>query len=172
VSEAWQRKLSLATGHTVTPSLADEFAEMLASRPVPRLLYSDVRRCLDRLILDRRRLGIISNSRSEGLVRDALADLNILQAFEVVTSSGTERVAKPDSEIFRRTLVRMGVEANAALFVGDDLETDWKGAVAAGLHSVWLNRLGTGFGTQAPEITSLSEVPRIVLELEASGFVK
>ncbi len=52
--------------------------------------------------------------------------------------SGEEGVRKPDPEIFRRALVRLGVAAHEALFVGDHPVADIEGAHGAGLLPVWM----------------------------------
>ena len=38
----------------------------------------------------------------------------------------------------------MGVEPGAAWFIGDDVEADARGAEAAGLRGIWLDRQGPG----------------------------
>ena len=164
--ERWAAVLSDATERAVPNGVVDRFLQVLRSRPIGGSLFSDVRRCLDRLQRERRRLGIVSNSRSESAVRELLGRLRVLPAFELVVSSGTENVEKPDPEIFRRAVGRLGLEPGSVLFLGDDVENDARGAVRAGLHAVWLNRSGTGLGVDPPEITSLSEVPRVVRDLE------
>ena len=168
--EFWRRVLALASGGPVTTETAGRFASLSAARRDPPVaLYSDVRRCLDQLRGDHRRLGIVSNSTSEAAVRRILDRVGILPYFERVISSGTEGVAKPDPEIFRRALARLGVPAGEALYVGDMARTDARAARGAGLHSVWLHRDGTGLGDDPPEIISLLEVPLVVQQLEASS---
>jgi putative hydrolase of the HAD superfamily len=99
-------------------------------------------------------------------VRQILARGGIEEFFPTVISSGTEGVAKPDPEIFRRALARHQVTAGETFYVGNLAFTDAQASSAAGLHSVWLNRAGTGFGEDPPEITSLLEVPLCIRRLE------
>ena len=163
----WQRVLARASGREVTAETAARFVDARhASSDPPVALYSDVRRCLDHLRADGRRLGVVSNSRSEAAVRRMLDRVGILRYFERVVSSGTEGVAKPDPEIFRRAVARLGLAASEALYVGNLPRTDARAARQAGLHSVWLHRDGTGLGNDPPEITSLLEVPLVVQQLE------
>lgn len=165
--EFWRRVLSRASGTTVAPETAARFLDRRAERRDPPVaLYSDVRRCLDQLQGERRRLGVVSNSTSEAAVRRILDRVGILHYFERVVSSGTEGVAKPSPEIFRRALVRLGVEGEQTLYVGNLPRTDAAAARSAGLHSIWLHRDGTGMGEDPPEITSLLEVPLVVRQLE------
>lgn len=160
--QVWQRILDAAWGAPVDPGKVHTFVERLRSRPTAPSIYSDVRWTLGELKRRGLALGIISNSRSENSVREILKHNGLDRTFSVVVSSGTEGVAKPDPEIFRRALTRLKVAAHEAFYVGDLPHVDAKAASSAGLHALWLNRGGTGFGTDPPEITSLSEVPHAV----------
>ncbi len=170
VVEFWRRVLSRASGRDVSEVSAARFVASRRSWELerPLALYSDVRRCLDQLLAQRRRLGVISNSTSEASVRRILDHVGLVRYFERVVSSGTEGVAKPDPEIFRRALERLGISAAAALYVGNLRQTDALAARHAGLHSVWLHRDGTGLGDDPPEITSLLEVPLVLRQLEGT----
>ena len=169
--EYWRQVLGRAAGGELPLSSAHRFVERLERLPRVAQLFSDVRRTLERLRTEGRRLGIISNSRSESALRELLESVGILEYFQAIVSSGSEGVAKPDPEIFRRAVSRLGVGVDEAFYVGDLAFTDAKAAERAGLASVWLHRDGTGFGTDPPEITSLSELPRWVARLE-SALVK
>ena len=62
---------------------------------------------------------------------------------------------KPDPAIYHLAVEQLGVPANRIAVVGDALETDVKGARAAGLDSIWCTggihaaALNTSYGTQA-----------------------
>jgi putative hydrolase of the HAD superfamily len=170
VVEFWRRVLSLAAGREVEPATAERFWDRVHAAQSERNLpvFSDVRRCLDALRADRRRLGIVSNSSSEASVRRILDRAGILDPFERIVSSGTEGVAKPNPEIFLRAVQRLGVRPDEALYVGNLPRTDAAAATGAGLHAAWLNRAGTGLGEVPNEITSLLEVPLVVRALEAA----
>jgi putative hydrolase of the HAD superfamily len=62
--------------------------------------------------------------------------------FEVVLDSQLEGVQKPDPEIFRRALERMGIAAGRALYAGDIPEIDVLGARAAGMSGVLIDAAG------------------------------
>ena len=168
----WRDVLSRAAKSDVPEADVARFLEVQREKPIPGALFSDARRCLEILEQAEKRLGIVSNSRSESSVRQLMAKLDIERAFDVVVSSGTEGIRKPNPEIFHRALARLNASAREALFVGDDIENDFDGAVRAGLHAVWLNRAGTGMENERPQILSLSEVPRVVRLLEACAPVK
>jgi putative hydrolase of the HAD superfamily len=167
--EFWRRVLSQAAEREVETAVAERFLGFVREQPGFFRLYSDTRRCLEALRSERRRLGVISNSSSEAHTRQILHATGILPYFERVVSSGTEGVEKPDPEIFHRTLRRMRLPAAETMYVGNLEYTDAFAAREAGLHSVWLNRAGTGMGLDPPEITSLLEVPLAVRQLEAAG---
>jgi FMN phosphatase YigB (HAD superfamily) len=166
ILEFWRRTLGRAAEREVPVDVVRKFVQAVRSTEVPVRLFSDTRRCLDQLIAEHRLLGVVSNSTSEARVRQILDRAGILDYFSRVVSSGTEGVEKPDPEIFRRTLKRMEVRPEEALYVGNLAFTDAKAAAAAGLHSVWLNRYGFGYGEDPPEITSLLEVSLCIARIE------
>ena len=59
----------------------------------------------------------------------------IADAFDVLIISAEVRLAKPDPEIYRVTLDRLGVAANEAIFV-DDFLRNIEAAQAVGIHAV------------------------------------
>jgi putative hydrolase of the HAD superfamily len=87
------------------------------------------------------KLGIISNS--DGTVEEQLRRGEICQVGEglgvpvlAIIDSGVVGVSKPAVEIFRHALDPIGVEAEQALYVGDTVRYDVRGARAAGLLPV------------------------------------
>jgi HAD superfamily hydrolase (TIGR01549 family) len=74
-------------------------------------------------------------------------------------------VAKPDRRVFEFALEGLGVEPGKAYMVGDNLETDIKGALDIGINSILFDpeadALGTErmlFGKQVPVIREMSEL--------------
>lgn len=121
-------------------------------------LTDDVRHTLDELRRRRLILGVITNGPSV-MQRRKLAALGIDQVFDAILVSEEEGVRKPDAEIFRRALVRCGVAAHEALFVGDHPVADVEGAHHAGLRAVWkFVPYWPPVITEAPVIHALSEV--------------
>jgi HAD superfamily hydrolase (TIGR01662 family) len=165
----WRAILERASGREVDRPTAERFLALARERPGFTRLYSDARRCLEELREQGRRLGVVSNSSSEARVRAILHENGVLPFFERIVSSGTEGVAKPDPELFHRALGRMKVAPDAAFYIGNLAYVDATAARAAGLHSVWLNRAGTGMGVDPPEITSLLEVPFCIRRIEAGA---
>jgi putative hydrolase of the HAD superfamily len=87
------------------------------------------------------KLGIISNS--DGTVEEQLRRGEICQVGEglgvpvlAIIDSGVVGVSKPQAQIFRHALDPIGVRPERAVYVGDTLRYDVRGARAAGLVPV------------------------------------
>ena len=79
------------------------------------------------------RCAVVSNM--DARLPRLLAALGLGQAFDALVLPSTCGLAKPDPQIFAFALARLGVQAEAALYVGDR-ETDCVAAArAAGLHA-------------------------------------
>ena len=83
-------------------------------------------------------LGLITNGpvRSQ---RPKIAQFALEQYMDVLIVSEEVGLAKPAPAIFHLALERLGVSPARALYVGDSLEHDLRGASAAGLDFVWMN---------------------------------
>jgi HAD superfamily hydrolase (TIGR01549 family) len=113
----------------------------------------------------RRPIGVITNGPTE--IQKAKIDLlGIAECVDFVIISEEFGAAKPDASIFEAALELSGVEAAAAVFVGDSLEMDVAGAHAAGIRSIWVNALGVPSNEDgcAPDrqVRSVAEVPGLV----------
>ncbi len=62
--------------------------------------------------------------------------------FDGVVTSESARSYKPRPEVFQAALSVLGVHAREALFVGDALGSDVRGAKALGIPVLWINRKG------------------------------
>jgi len=85
-------------------------------------------------------LGVISNA--EGRVESDLADLGLRDYFVSILDSGVEKIAKPDSEIFRRAASRMQLEPEKCLYIGDLPRVDICGAMQAGFQAMHYDPMG------------------------------
>ena len=63
--------------------------------------------------------------------------LGIAGYFGTVLISGAEGVSKPDPEIFRRAVSRLGVTAEETVMVGDNPVADIGGAKSFGMKAIW-----------------------------------
>ena len=134
-------------------------------------LYPDVERMLSAVRgLDGVRIGIVSDWGSN--LRAILAELGIDVSVDFVLPSGAVGVSKPNPAFYRMAVERAGVRPEEALMVGDSYRADVRGAWAAGMDAVLLDRSEGMRITPADEpapgdvriIRSLDELPRIVRE--------
>ena len=103
-------------------------------------------------------LAVVSNW--DVSLHGVLRDTGLGAHVDAVLTSAEERVAKPDPEIFTRALERLGgVSPDEALHVGDDVASDARGAQAAGVPVVLVDRGGlTGVPDGVGVVSSLSEL--------------
>jgi epoxide hydrolase-like predicted phosphatase len=81
----------------------------------------------------RYKTGVISNAMPDA--RESLKDRINGDTFDVLVFSGEEGVRKPDAEIYRRALTRLGVQPAQAVFV-DDVLANVEAARALGMHGI------------------------------------
>lgn len=80
------------------------------------------------------RTGVISNAFDD--LRQVLTEeFGVGDAFDTLTVSAEEGIMKPEAAIYQRTLERLRVSAEQALFI-DDSEINIAGGTAVGLHTL------------------------------------
>lgn len=103
--------------------------------------HAEASQAVDRLLADGLRVGALSNAAVEyqtaKLRRVGLAD-----RVEVLVGVDTLGVGKPAPEVFHEACRRLGTDPGRTAYVGDELDVDALGAVAAGLVGVWVDRPG------------------------------
>lgn len=118
------------------------------------------------------KLGIISNS--DGTVEEQLRRGEICQVGEglgvpvlAIIDSGVVGISKPEAGIFRHALDPIGVEPERALYVGDTVRYDVRGARAAGLVPVHFDpyELCEAHADHA-HVRGLAEVPQLLEGVE------
>jgi putative hydrolase of the HAD superfamily len=121
------------------------FAAYLERYRAGWIAFEDVAPALAALVeaLPGLRLGIVTNGEGEPQ-RAKLAAIGLTDRFPVFVASAEVGMRKPDPEIFLHACERLEVNPAAAAHVGDRLDLDAQGAVAAGLRGVWLDRAGDG----------------------------
>jgi putative hydrolase of the HAD superfamily len=107
-----------------------------AGFPNACVLFPDALQTLSSIRAAGLKLGLIANG-SVPMQTGKLRCLALEPAFDTVLISDAEGVTKPDPEIFRRALERLGTNAADAVFVGDHPDVDVSGARAAGMKAVW-----------------------------------
>ena len=81
-------------------------------------------------------LGVISNF--YGNLDRILEEAGMTPLLSAVIDSARVGVSKPDAQIFRLAVCRVGCQPADALYVGDSFEKDIVAAHAAGLRTAWL----------------------------------
>jgi putative hydrolase of the HAD superfamily len=102
-------------------------------------LYPDAQEMLPRLKQKGLKIGLVTN----GLQSDTnqiLPKVGLQGFFNVVVVADTLRKMKPDAEVFRYALEKMKATPPEAIFVGDEMETDYKGAQTCGLSAFLIDR--------------------------------
>ena len=131
------------------------------SSPTIWKTYPGARATLAELATHGFKLAVISNW--DGRLPKILADLGLIESFQVVTVSSIAGVEKPASEIFETTLAELGAPAVAALHVGDSPVEDYRGALDAGLDAVLIDRSGLFVGAPFQRIDALTDLLDLVL---------
>ncbi|MBV9719185.1 MAG: HAD family hydrolase [Candidatus Eremiobacteraeota bacterium] len=113
------------------------------------------------------KLGIVTNGLSE-THREKIALLQISEYFDAIFLSDEVGMVKPDPLLFAHACRVLGGAPAHAAMVGDRYDRDIKGAIQAGLYTVWLNVRSERLppGAQAPDATcsSIADAGRILLE--------
>jgi len=126
------------------PALRRAHDELYFWRKVPPELPA----ALDRAIAGGIRLGVVSNS--EGRLAHVFEHVGLASRLELVIDSHLEGVQKPDPEIFRRALRRLGPDFERApetvIYAGDIPEVDVLGAERVGMRGVLVDAFGAYVG--------------------------
>jgi HAD superfamily hydrolase (TIGR01509 family) len=105
------------------------------TRPMPR-----AREVLERLHQLGVRAAVVSNTCfGEPVIRYELGKHGLADHLEFVVVSADYSVRKPNVLLFETAAARLGIPPGDIWFVGDRLDTDVAGAVAAGMTAVWFN---------------------------------
>jgi len=113
------------------------------------------------------RLGIVTNGLSE-THREKIALLQIGEYFDAIFLSDEVGMVKPDPLLFSHACRTLGGAPSHAAMVGDRYDRDIRGALEAGLFTIWLNVRDEELppGAPPPDATcgTIAEAGRILLE--------
>ncbi|HYI25176.1 MAG TPA: HAD family hydrolase [Thermomicrobiales bacterium] len=117
------------------------------------------------------RVGIIANQ-PDGIA-EQLAAMDL--PLDVIATSATYGVAKPDPAFFERVVADCGVPASEIAYVGDRLDNDILPAQSIGLHAIFIRRGPWGvIQSRWPEasqahhrIDTLDELPAVLERIDA-----
>ena len=132
-------------GHGYSSELAEDAFEVFYTARHDVCFYSDVPLALERLS---RRFPLLSLSNG-----NARLDRVGLERFFVGSVSAKQvGIGKPDIRIFNQACNVLNLPAAQVLHVGDDLDLDVAGALAAGLQAVWVRRDDTAHADRSAPI--------------------
>jgi len=141
--EFWKRRDSHVLKHLGIDDQKRELARVLDRRWFDFAnfkSYSDTQKSLERLREIGLRIGLISNGYEEE-IRSVLSIAGLrMKMFDVVVGADTVHERKPHRDIFAYALRKLRVRPEEAIFVGDRIDTDYKGAEEAGLRSLLILR--------------------------------
>jgi len=120
-------------------------------------LYSDAERMLSLLKEKGLKMGVVTNGLRND-VDEILPKVGLQDFFDVVVVINTLRRMKPDVEVFRYALEKLRVKSSEAVFVGDEIEADYKGAKKAGLTVYLIDRDGKVKDESVNKISSLEDL--------------
>lgn len=107
------------------------------------------------------RLAVVTNG-IEALQHAKLQTMELAPYFHAVVCADTAGSGKPDPRIFQMAAQRMGVDPSSCWHVGDQIQADAVGAVAARMHPVLIDRRGHQPFEAVTTITGLDGLLRLV----------
>lgn len=150
-----------------TPLSDDEadawFSRYVAHYEAAWTLFPDVLPAL-RALTPGYRHGVLSNSYAAGQERK-LRTLGVREHFETLLCSAELGCAKPAPEAFALACAALDLPPEQVAYVGDRHDLDARGADAAGLYGIWLDRVGTVVGAEVEglrRVTTLAALPTLL----------
>jgi len=122
--------------HSRAGSIARRYTEEHRARLRP---FDDAIETLEALRAQDLRLGLLTNGASVPQ-REKIERFSLARLMDVIVIEGEFGKGKPEREVFEHALASVGVAAQDAWHVGDNLFADVGGARKAGLHAVWIHR--------------------------------
>lgn len=113
-----------------------EFFRILSTRYIR--LYDGAVQLIDELHKRGRGVYLLTNAQRSFTVPE-LRSLGILDSFDGIVISSDEGCAKPDRHFFNILLDRYSLSAEDCLMVGNDVNTDIKGALSCGMDCVYVH---------------------------------
>lgn len=129
------------------------------TQPAAIRLYPEARETLEQLRRAGVRLGVVT-----GRPRAApdLSRLGVVHYFDPVIDAFAAESAKSDGRMFEMASAAAAEAGRTAWHVGDSYEDDVRGARAAGLRPVLLDRRGERAGDDCTRIRTLRELPELI----------
>jgi len=162
--EYWYKWNSLVLKHLGIEESA-EFVKTVHSKwndTVSFTLYPEAKDVLLKLQQRGLKLGLISTAYEEEihffLERTGLEKTT----FDIIVGVDTAECMKPHQDIFKHALRKLKVRPVEAMFVGDDLEVDYKGAENVGMHALLIDRTGK----QESDLKTIKNLKEILSQID------
>ena len=78
--------------------------------------------------------------------------------FDIIVGMDTAECMKPHPDIFKYALGKLDVRPEEAMFVGDDVELDYKGAENVGMYALLIDRTEKQKQSDLRTIKNLKEI--------------
>ena len=157
----YQRLILQGAGEKVSLDLALGVILRLRQFSYGYALFHDVLPTLDVLKKQGLTLALLSNN--DGEINKLCDDLGLYPHLDFAINSEEVGLGKPHPPIFLEALRRAQVRPQEAVYVGDQYETDVKGARGVGIHPVLLDRDGLKTDVQdCPRIEGLAGLVDLV----------
>jgi putative hydrolase of the HAD superfamily len=157
-------------GHPVPPGeVVDRLADRFSSYREEQLrLFPDTHTVIDALKLRGTRLALVTNGASEAQ-RTKIDRFDLAGRFDHIQIEGEHAFGKPDERAYLHALRELGVDAQDAWMVGDNLEWEVAAPQRLGIFAIWFDGAAKGLPQDThirPNhiVASLSEL----LQLEAA----
>jgi putative hydrolase of the HAD superfamily len=102
-------------------------------------LYPEVKGTLTMLQKQGLKIGMVTNGFRKD-IEDILLRVGLTDNFDITVGIDDVGKPKPDKKIFLYALEKLTVEPHETLFVGDNIDIDYKGAERAGLKPLLIDR--------------------------------
>ncbi len=156
----WRTLLEFKNGsEELARKMSGYFLEVL---PTKQNLFPYTHEILQHLKEKTYKLHLITNGFEKTQWRK-LDNSKLGQYFEEVITSETSNSVKPNKEIFEYALRITGAELTQSIMIGDNLDADIKGAINAGMDSIFVNHINAELKGIKPTyvITHLRELEEI-----------
>ena len=156
----WRTLLEFKNGsEELARKMSGYFLEVL---PTKQNLFPYTHEILQHLKDKTYKLHLITNGFEKTQWRK-LDNSKLGQYFEEVITSETSNSVKPNKEIFEYALRITGAELTQSIMIGDNLDADIKGAINAGMDSIFVNHINAELKGIKPTyvITHLRELEEI-----------
>jgi epoxide hydrolase-like predicted phosphatase len=120
-------------------------------------LFPDVEKTLKLLRKKGLKVGLVTNG-LESDIREVLPRVGLTAFFDVEVTSSIVGKVKPHREIFLHALEKLGVKPQEAMYVGDMVENDYRGARGCGLKALLIDREENVREENVEKIQSLTEL--------------